>query len=147
MRDKDLKNLKELRQEIYNLYVLSKEQENLQLNYDVLNKEYNNPQMPRVDQTPANNYTTLKNKYSKKWKGSHISTNKLKILFMICGICLLALLLYLFAMNLSGDSQTLFHFDPTKTEVKNIESMGAFLMALIDIVVIVLTIKKYRRDK
>lgn len=147
MRDKDLKNLKELRQEIYNLYVLSKEQENLQLNYDVLNKEYNDPKMPRVNQTPANNYTTLKNKYSKNWKGSHIATNKLKILFIICGICLLALLLYLFAMNLSGDTQTLFHFDPTKTEVKDIESMGAFLMALIDIVVIVLTIKKYRRDK
>lgn len=146
-REQDLKNLKTLRTEIYNMYVLSKEQENLQLNYDILNKEYNNPKMPEVKHTPANNYTTLKNKYTRNWENTHVTTNKLKLLVIICGICLLAFMFYLFAANIYGNTQLLFHFDATKVKTADIETLGIVLMGLIDIVVVALTIKKYRRDK
>ena len=146
MREKDLKNLKELREEIYNMYVQTKEQENAKLNYDVLEKEYNNPKMPEVKKTPANNYTTLKNKYSTNWKESHVSTKKLKVLTMICIICVLILFAYLFAMNISGDSQLLFHFNPEKVQMKDGADLGVGLMATIDVIIIICTIVKFRRE-
>ena len=146
MREKDLKNLKELREEIYNMYVQTKVQENAKLNYDVLEKEYNDPKMPEVKKTPANNYTTLKNKYSTNWKESHVSTKKLKVLIMICIICVLILFAYLFAMNISGDSQLLFHFNPEKVQMKDGADLGVGLMATIDIIIIICTIVKFRRE-
>lgn len=145
-REQDLKNLKELRSEIYNLYVLSQEQENLKLNCDVLNKEYNDPQMPEVKQTPANNYANLKSKYSKNWKESHVSTKKLKLLTMICLSCLLIFLVYLFAMNISGDTQLLFHFNPEKVQLQDATDIGVGMMLIIDFIVIICTIVKYRRE-
>ncbi len=146
MREKDLKNLKELREEIYNMYVQTKVQENAKLNYDVLEKEYNDPKMPEVEHTPANNYATLKNKYSTNWKESHVSTKKLKVLALICIICILILLTYLFAINISGDSQLLFHFNGEKVQMKDGADLGVGLMATIDIIVIICTIVKFRRE-
>lgn len=146
MREKDLKNLKELREEIYNMYVQTKVQENAKLNYDVLEKEYNDPKMPEVKKTPANNYTTLKNKYSTNWKESHVSTKKLKVLIMICIICVLILFAYLFAMNISGDSQLLFHFNPEKVQMKDGADLGVGLMVTIDVIMIICTIVKFRRE-
>lgn len=96
-RDADLARLKELKQDLYDVYEMAEKCEFLSTKINALLKEKQESPKPDYKTEPVNNYEKLKKEYDEKWVKRHNNLTFYKIiLFIVSALAMSAVVIMLY---------------------------------------------------
>lgn len=96
-RDADLARLKELKQDLYDVYEMAERCEFLSTKINALLKEKQESPKPDYKTEPVNNYEKLKKEYDEKWVKRHNNLTFYKIiLFIVSALAMSSVVIMLY---------------------------------------------------
>lgn len=139
-RESDLAQLKELQQDIYDLYQMGDRFHTVSGKITTLANEKEHPKAPVYNMAPVNNYETLKKQYTDEWVKNHSSIKFFRILFLMLNAFAIIAIAIMFIADLFGNTGYIL----TPEKVKEFGDMNeiiciAIAHVLFSLVLIVVT--------
>lgn len=103
-RESDLAQLKELQQDIYDLYELGDKCNVISGKITTLFNEKEHPKKPVYDNAPVNNYETLKKQYTSEWTKKYSNIKFFRILFLMLNVFAIIAVGVIFVSDVLGNT-------------------------------------------